>query len=126
MGKISFVKIGEKSLPVAYTLSAMADLEEEFKKPVGEILANVGNLSATEVRKLIRAGLHCGEWVQNGTKAKRYEDNELDELFLGTAFYTYKQFIEILIKDSGIQAINEEADREEAKNRKARTEKPNP
>lgn len=126
MSKIHFVKIGEKSLPVAYTLSTMSDLEEEFKKPMGEILANVGSLNATEVRKLIRAGLHCGEWVQNGTKAKRYEDNELDELFLGTAFYTYKQFIEILIKDSGIKEINDEAEREEAKNKKARAEKPNP
>lgn len=126
MGKIHFVKIGQKSLPVAYTLSAMADLEEEFGKPVGEILANVGNLNAKEVRILIRAGLHCGEQVQNGEKANQYTDQELDELFLGTAFYTYKQFIEILIKDSGIQAINEEAEREEAKNQKARTEKPKP
>lgn len=125
MGKIHFVKVGQNSLPVAYTLSAMADLEEEFKKPVGEILANVGNLNAKEVRILIRAGLHCGEQVHNGDKAKQYTDHELDEMFLGTAFYTYKQFIEILIKDSGIQAINEEADREEAKNQKARAQKPN-
>lgn len=126
MGKIHFVKIGQKSLPVGYTLSAMADLEEEFGKPVGEILANVGSLNAKEVRKLIRAGLHCGEKIHNGEKAKQYTDDEIDELFLGTAFFTYKQFIEILIKDSGIQTINEEADREEAKNKKARTEIPNP
>lgn len=122
MGKINFVKIGKDSFPVAYTLSAMADLEEEFKKPVGEILAGVGNLSATEVQKILLAGLNCGEEVQNGPKAKRYTIKDLDELFYGNAFYTYKQFIEILIKDSGIQAINEEADREEAKNKKARAE----
>lgn len=126
MGKIHFVKIGQNSLPVAYTLSAMADLEEEFGKPVGEILANVGNLNAKEVRILIRAGLHCGEKVHNGEKAKQYTDEEIDELFYGNAFYTYKQFIEILIKDSGIQAINEEAEREEAKNPKARAKTPNP
>lgn len=126
MGKIHFVKIGQNTLPVAYTLSAMADLEDEFKKPVGEILANVGNLSATEVRKILIAGLNCGEAVQNGTKAKQYNVQEIDDLFYGNAFYTYKQFIEILIKDSGIQAINDEAEREESKNRKARTETPKP
>lgn len=126
MGKIHFVKFGQDSLPVAYTLSAMAWLEEEFKQPVGEILANVGSLSATDVRKIIRAGLNCGEEVQNGQKAKQYSDKELDKLFLGSAFYTYKQFIEILIKDSGIQAINDEAEREEAKNKKAQAVTPNP
>lgn len=121
MSKIHHVQIGQNKYPVAYSMSAIETLEEVLEKSITQILSELnGQISAKSIRRIVQAGLNDGARLQGGTEPKYYELEDLDELLLGNALHSYKIFIELLIKDSGVKMITEDVEREEAKNLKAR------
>lgn len=120
--KVSFIKIGTATYPVAFPFSALEEMEEVLGKSIAEILSNLStSVSAKTIRVIVQIGLNHGAKAQG--KPDRYEMEQLDSIFQGNMIHSFKIIAEILIKDSGMNMVVSDLEKEEAK-KKGQTTKP--
>ena len=121
MANINFVKIGQKSYPVAYPFSALEEMEETLGMTLAEILQGLQNPSIKRIKVIMCIGLNHGSRLQDIGKAVTYDDVMMDELFMGNLFNSYRLFAGVLTKQTGMdKVVAEEEENDTAKNQKAR------
>lgn len=121
MANINFVRIGQKSYPVAYPFSALEEMEETLSMTLAEILQGLQNPSIKLIKVIMRIGLNHGSRIQDIGKAVVYDDDMMDEIFMGNLFHSYRIFADVLSKQTGMKTVmTEEEEKEAPKNQKAR------
>ncbi len=111
--KVSFIKIGNVTYPVAFPFSALEEMEESLGMSIAEILSNLTNVSAKVIRVIVQSGLNHGAKAQG--KPDQYGMDELNTIFQGNMIHSFKIITEILIKDAGMNMVMSDLEKEEAK-----------
>lgn len=113
--KKRMIKMGDRTLQVAYNMAEIEILEKEFNAPLSSLFTEIqGKLSTKGIRILVRVGLEGGELAAGKNNPHTYTDAEIDVLLSGRILPISEQFMEALVEDLGIEIP------EDAKNQKAR------